>query len=180
MINEYFKSCRLHEGARRQLELLRAEWKDVAATRIQAFWKCWQCAKKWKILRQKQKVSQPRSIPGKLESSPELNLMPKKDQLNHTDYMLLKKTCQFYGVQLDTPPPLPANRGYTIQGGVKMTFPQTRIMKQDYGEDGNLGCILHKGQDVKVTGVKRGFVIVEHQGHTMYIPHQLTDTKVGD
>jgi hypothetical protein len=29
-----------------------------------------------------------------------MNLVPKKEQLDHTDYMLLKKTCQFYGVKL--------------------------------------------------------------------------------
>ena len=32
----------------------------------------------------------------------------------------------------DRPPLLPGSRGYTVQGNVKMNFPQTRVMKQTY------------------------------------------------
>ena len=35
----------------------------------------------------------------------------------------------FYSIQQERPPPIPPSRPYTVIGGKKITFPQSRVMK---------------------------------------------------
>ncbi|XP_064406654.1 unconventional myosin-IXb-like [Halichondria panicea] len=67
-------------------------------------------------------------------------------------------------------------RNYTIVGSYKVGFPQWRVMKCCYPEGG----LLRPGDEVYVLGRshKRGYLIVEHQGAQIHMPHQYTELRL--
>lgn len=73
-------------------------------------------------------------------------------------------------------------RNYTIVGNYKVGFPQWRIMKVMYPEatGGGGPPILRAGEEVYVLGRshKRGYLIVEHNGKQLHLPHHFTELRV--
>jgi len=69
-------------------------------------------------------------------------------------------------------------RNYTIVGNYKVGFPQWRVMKCQYPDTGP--CVLKAGDEVYVLGrsQKRGFLIVEHTGQQLHLPHHYTELRV--
>lgn len=69
-------------------------------------------------------------------------------------------------------------RNYTIVGNYKVGFPQWRVMKCAYPESG--AGLLRPGDEVYVIGrsQKRGFLIVEHTGQQIHMPHHYTELRV--
>lgn len=77
---------------------------------------------------------------------------------------------------------MPPSRGYTIAGSLKLSYPQSRIMKMNFPEDPpivnpaeqQLQQQLKKGEAVSVVGASscRGHLIVEHKGQSYHVPFQ--------
>ena len=44
----------------------------------------------------------------------------------------LGQTFDMYKLDMNQPPPVPPTRPYTVQGDIKISFPQFRVMKQNY------------------------------------------------
>ena len=70
-------------------------------------------------------------------------------------------------------------RNYTIVGNFKVGFPQWRVMRCQYPD--NDRPVLKAGDEVFVLGrsQKRGFLIIEHSGRQIHLPHNYTELKVG-
>jgi myosin heavy subunit len=69
-------------------------------------------------------------------------------------------------------------RNYSIVGNYKVGFPQWRAMRCQYPESGP--CLLQAGEEVFCLGrsQKRGYLVVEHGGGTVHIPHHYTELRV--
>lgn len=69
-------------------------------------------------------------------------------------------------------------RNYTIVGNFKVGFPQWRVMRCQYPD--NERPLLKAGDEVFVLGrsQKRGFLIIEHQGRHIHMPHNYTELRV--
>ncbi|XP_048575754.1 unconventional myosin-IXb isoform X2 [Nematostella vectensis] len=137
-----------------QLELRHDKWRESAAITPQAH-----------SMAANIKHSRPPSVP--------------TDKELRVDTKTAEETCCLYGLDMTAPPPVPKSRLYTIQGNMKMGFPQTRIMKQDF-TGGSSEVLFHKGEVVKVLSAsrKRGYLIAEHKnGSNIPIPHQLMELK---
>ncbi|KAK2557261.1 Unconventional myosin-VIIb [Acropora cervicornis] len=92
------------EVVKQELENLRESRKEKSAITIQ----CW--VRRWIHIRRS------------LSPSDELRV----------DTKTAEQSCSLFGLDIDTPPPLPKSRPYTVMGNMKMGFPQTRVMKIDY------------------------------------------------
>lgn len=70
-------------------------------------------------------------------------------------------------------------RNYTIVGNFKVGFPQWRVMRCQYPD--NDRPVLKAGDEVFVLGrsQKRGFLIIEHSGRQIHMPHNYTELRVG-
>lgn len=64
-------------------------------------------------------------------------------------------------------------------GNMKMGFPQTRIMKHDFPQNGSSDSILKKGEIVKVVSSSqtRGCLVVEHKNMRIDVPFQVMELK---
>lgn len=72
----------------------------------------------------------------------------------------------------ERPPPLPPPRAYTVSGGVKLGYPQTRIVTAEWSEPG--GMRLLPGTTVVVVGAgRRGHVAVQAGSRTVHVPHRV-------
>ncbi|XP_019849259.1 PREDICTED: unconventional myosin-IXa-like [Amphimedon queenslandica] len=71
-----------------------------------------------------------------------------------------------------------SSRNYTIVGNYKIAFPQWRVMKFKYPENGQAS--LYPGDQVFVLGrsQKRGYLIVEHGEFHLHIPHYFTELRL--
>ena len=69
-------------------------------------------------------------------------------------------------------------RNYTIVGNYKVGFPQWRVMRCHYPDHGH--PLLRTGDEVFVLGrsQKRGFLIIEHSGRQIHLPHNYTELRV--
>ena len=69
-------------------------------------------------------------------------------------------------------------RNYTIVGNYKVGFPQWRVMRCHYPDHGH--PLLKAGDEVFVLGrsQKRGFLIIEHSGRQIHMPHNYTELRV--
>lgn len=101
-----------------------------------------------------------------------------------------------FGVDLESPPPVPPSRSYTVTGNSKLGFPQIRIMKIDFpsssdfdirssvqsgGGGGNAKHVkLSKGEPVTVVGAstRRGHLLVEHLDQQFHVPYQFMEMPV--
>jgi len=95
------------------------------------------------------------------------------------DYKTIQQTCSLFGLDLERPPPIPPSRPYTVIGGKKITFPQSRVMKIAFPEDGSSDVFLNKGDTVIVIGnsQRRGYLVVEKHNHTIHVPFQYLELK---
>ncbi|XP_038068155.1 myosin-3-like [Patiria miniata] len=91
---------------------------------------------------------------------------------------IVEQTCNVYGLDVNHPPPIPKSRPYTVSGGIKVDFPQTRIMKCNF-PDTCSEPLLVIGEPVLVTGVSatKGLLVVEHNSCTLHVPYQFTQVK---
>jgi hypothetical protein len=69
-------------------------------------------------------------------------------------------------------------RNYSIVGNYKVGFPQWRTMRCHYPESGP--PLLQAGEEVCCLGrsQKRGYLVVEHGGGTVHIPHNYTELRL--
>lgn len=70
---------------------------------------------------------------------------------------------------------MPASRSYTISGNSKLGYPQSRVMKMNFPEEGQAEAQqLKKGEAVTVVGAStgRGHLLVEHRGQSFHVPFQ--------
>jgi len=100
-------------------------------------------------------------------------------QTDKCDYKTIQQTCSLFGLDLERPPPIPPSRPYTVIGGKKITFPQSRVMKTSFPEDESSEVFLTKGDSVIVIGnsQRRGYLVVEKQNHTIHVPFQYLELK---
>lgn len=185
----------LSEGARQQLELLRVERRHNASVLIQAVWRGWHFRRcHWLTLKRNLQI-QARVKTTRTQSStttanattqglcsrprPQPIAGTPPPDLEKCDQKTIQQTCSLFGLDLERPPPVPPSRPYTVSGNTKMGYPQSRIMKMNYPEDGNAEVILLKGESVMVVGAsaRRGHLIVEYKKHTIHVPYQFLELK---
>ncbi|XP_045609513.1 unconventional myosin-Vb-like [Procambarus clarkii] len=167
----------LSEGARQQLEMLRIEMRHRAATLLQAVWRGWHFRRRWPTLkrnlelRARSRTVRPRPQP--------IAGTPPPDVMDRCDQKTIQQTCSLFGLDLERPPPVPPSRSYTISGNHKMGYPQTRLMKRNFPDEGGSDTVLLKGESVVVAGAspRRGHLLVEHQGHSFHVPFQYMELK---
>ncbi|CAG0904918.1 unnamed protein product, partial [Cyprideis torosa] len=102
-------------------------------------------------------------------------------QINRCDPKTIQRTCQRFGLDVqEQPPPLPPSRTYTVAGNAKLSYPQMRVMKATYPDDGSASdIILYKGESVLVIGAgKRGHLVVEHKGIAIQVPFQYLELRI--
>ncbi|XP_044001264.1 unconventional myosin-IXb isoform X2 [Aphidius gifuensis] len=195
----------LSEGIRQQLENLRSETRRKAATSIQTTWRGWHARKKFPIIRSQlplnslhgSKQSQQSSHNGtnsrSINSSSGTGTRPRPQPIAGTpppepsekcaekcaDLKMIQQTCTLFGLDMERPPPLPPSRSYTVAGNTKLGYPQTRIMKTPFPEEGEGEVVLLKGETVLVLGAspKRGHLLVEHNNSLHHVPYQFMELK---
>ncbi|KAK2714712.1 hypothetical protein QYM36_009062, partial [Artemia franciscana] len=186
----------LSEAARQQLETLRTETRHRAAILIQSHYRGYISRKVWRrqldirleamrsrflplkssLLQptnQRQQLSRPRPQPIACTPPPEALIQANSERFD------LKSVQQLFGIDKERPPPVPPARGYTVAGNTKLGYPQTRVMKNSYPEDGSSEVILTKGEIVLVLGSssRRGMLVVEHKGRTIDVPYQFLELR---
>ncbi|XP_039312629.1 unconventional myosin-IXa isoform X1 [Solenopsis invicta] len=196
----------LSEGIRQQLENLRAETQRKAATAIQATWKGWCVRKRWPLRRTtlgvtsgigQKKPQQPptgtntgtvqRNVTAgagtgtgtRPRPQPIAGTPPPDPSEKCADQKMIQQTCTLFGLDLERPPPVPPSRSYTVTGNTKLGYPQTRIMKMPFPEEGEGEVALLKGETVLVVGAspRRGHLVVEHNNTTLHVPYQFMELK---
>ncbi|KAG5316103.1 MYO7A protein, partial [Acromyrmex insinuator] len=196
----------LSEGIRQQLENLRAETRRKAATAIQATWRGWRVRKRWPLRRTtvgitcgigQKKPQQPptgtntgtvqRNVTAgtgtgtgtRPRPQPIAGTPPPDPSEKCADQKMIQQTCTLFGLDLERPPPVPPSRSYTVTGNTKLGYPQTRIMKMPFPEEGEGEVVLLKGETVLVVGAspRRGHLIVEHNNTTLHVPYQFMELK---
>ncbi|XP_075226131.1 unconventional myosin-IXb-like dachs [Lycorma delicatula] len=199
----------LSEGVRQQLECLRWEMRHRAAVLIQSTWRGWHVRSRWPTLKRNlelQHVSISTSvgvggssgIAGRSSMMPGAGVIvggttltrprpqpiagtPPPDPNEKCDQKMIQQTCTLFGLDLERPPPVPPSRSYTVTGNTKLGYPQTRVMKMPFPEDGSGEVTLLKGDTVVVVGAspRRGYLIVEHSNHNLHVPFQFLELKPG-
>ncbi|XP_035712524.1 unconventional myosin-Ib isoform X3 [Folsomia candida] len=105
---------------------------------------------------------------------------PPQEQQERCDPKLVQQTCSMFGLDMERPPPLPPSRSYTVTGNTKLGYPQTRVMKMTYPDEGTPSDIrLLKGDSVTVIGTspRRGHLMVEVKNRTLHVPFQYLELK---
>ncbi|XP_022108413.1 unconventional myosin-IXb-like isoform X2 [Acanthaster planci] len=176
----------LSEEAWQCLEYLRDSRQLKAATLIQSLVRRWLCMKHWPTLKS---VLQAKLINSKcieyldtepiyegIQSPP--SSVGKTSEPDRCEAGIVEQTCNAYGLDVNHPPPIPKSRPYTVSGGIKVDFPQTRIMKCNF-PDTCSEPLLVAGEPVLVTGVSatKGLLVVEHNSCTLHVPYQFTQVK---
>ncbi|XP_043256295.1 unconventional myosin-IXb [Colletes gigas] len=195
----------LSEGIRQQLENLRSETRRRAATVIQATWRGWRVRRRWPLRKTtigvtsgmgQKKHQQPTSTnTGTVQRNvtaatgtgsgtrprpqPIAGTPPPDPSEKCADQKMIQQTCTLYGLDLERPPPVPPSRSYTVTGNTKLGYPQTRIMKMPFPEEGEGEVVLLKGETVLVVGAspRRGHLLVEHNNATLHVPYQFMELK---
>ncbi|XP_033331709.1 unconventional myosin-IXb-like dachs isoform X1 [Megalopta genalis] len=195
----------LSEGIRQQLENLRSETRRKAATAIQATWRGWRVRRRWPLRKTalgvtsglgQKKPQQPTSgNTGTVQRSvttsggtgtgtrprpqPIAGTPPPDPSEKCADQKMIQQTCTLFGLDLERPPPVPPSRSYTVTGNTKLGYPQTRIMKMPFPEEGEGEVVLLKGETVLVIGASpsRGHLLVEHNNTTLHVPYQFMELK---
>ncbi|XP_017767408.1 PREDICTED: unconventional myosin-IXb [Eufriesea mexicana] len=195
----------LSEGIRQQLENLRSETRRKAATVIQATWRGWRVRRRWPLRKTtigvtsgigQKKPQQPTSAnTGTVQRNvttsagtgtgtrprpqPIAGTPPPDPSEKCADQKMIQQTCTLFGLDLERPPPVPPSRSYTVTGNTKLGYPQTRIMKMPFPEEGEGEVVLLKGETVLVVGAspRRGHLLVEHNNTTLHVPYQFMELK---
>lgn len=165
------------EVVKQELESLYEMRKAKAAVTIQCWVRRWICYKRWPSLKRSLELQKKARHGNKVNHNHVRRSVSPSDELR-VDTKTTDQTCCLYGLDMETPPPLPKSRPYTVMGNMKMGFPQTRIMKFDYPDDGS-EVLLKKGEAVKVirASEKRGYLVVEHKNSTIHLPFQVMELK---
>lgn len=181
----------LGESIRQHLEKLRNDTRQKSATLIQATWRGYRFRCKWANMRREKElqtsaiaqgtVARPTNNGATARPRPQpIAGTPPPDPNEKCDNKIIQQTCNLFGLDLERPPPVPPSRSYTVTGNTKLGYPQTRVMKMSYPEDGaGDGAVLLKGETVLVVGAspKRGHLIVEHKHCTLHVPFQYLELK---
>ncbi|XP_043526324.1 unconventional myosin-IXb isoform X1 [Frieseomelitta varia] len=195
----------LSEGIRQQLENLRSETRRKAATVIQSTWRGWRVRRRWPLRKTtigvtsgigQKKPQQPASTnTGTVQRNvttaagtgtgtrprpqPIAGTPPPDPSEKCADQKMIQQTCTLFGLDLERPPPVPPSRSYTVTGNTKLGYPQTRIMKMPFPEEGEGEVVLLKGETVLVVGAspRRGHLLVEHNNTTLHVPYQFMELK---
>ncbi|KAG8276288.1 Myosin [Homalodisca vitripennis] len=197
----------LSEGVRQQLESVRWETRHVAAVLIQSTWRGWRLRRRWPTLKRNLELHQasngnsvgvnvlgrssagiapassnPPAVAGATLTRPRPQPIagtPPPDPNEKYDQKMIQQTCTLFGLDLERPPPVPPSRPYTVAGNTKLGYPQTRIMKMPFPEDGTGEVSLLKGDTVVVVGAspRRGHLVVEHCNHSLHVPFQFLELK---
>ncbi|CAG0900551.1 unnamed protein product, partial [Darwinula stevensoni] len=196
----------ISEGARQKLEKVRMRTRERASTLIQSVWRGWHLRRRWPGLQRQLQLCTPTRIinphapnsntvsqgPGSNHLGGSTRNRPRPQPIAGTpppeapdkcDPKAIQQTCSRFGLDLaalqERPPPLPPSRSYTITGNTKLGYPQTRVMKASYPEDGTGDEVLLKGETVVVIGAghRRGYLMVEHKGHVIQVPYQYLELK---
>lgn len=165
------------EIVKQELENLCEGRQVKAVITIQCWIRRWICQKRWPNLKRSLEMQMKGRHGGKLNHNHVRRSLSPSDELR-VDTKTAEQTCCLYGLDMETPPPLPKSRPYTVMGNMKMGFPQTRVMKVDYPDDGS-EVIFKKGDAVKVirASEKRGYLVVEHRNTTLDLPFQVMELK---
>jgi len=184
----------LSEGARQQLELLRDMKRQKSANLIQNYWKSHK-SRKQQIKKQHNTNSNNNNVIESVKNGHDQNLNllwhhsrrpkpisgtpPPLDVASgdKCDFKTIQQTCSLFGLDLERPPPVPPSRPYTVFGSKKITFPQSRIMKNNYL--GTPDIELMKGEQVIVIGHSslKGHLVVERNNHTIHVPFRYLELK---
>ncbi|GLV44854.1 dachs [Carabus blaptoides fortunei] len=84
------------------------------------------------------------------------------------------------GLEVDVNGESELNAVAGLLGNTKLGYPQTRVMKMSFPEDGSAdGPVLLKGETVLVVGAssRRGHLVVEHKHCTLHVPFQFLELK---
>ncbi|XP_074028555.1 unconventional myosin-IXb-like dachs isoform X2 [Leptinotarsa decemlineata] len=173
----------LSEGIRQHLEKMRSDTRQKAATLIQSTWRGWHCRYR-RTLRKEKTTHHPQvsrtGLGGARPRPQPIAGTPPPDPNEKCDVKIIQQTCNLFGLDLERPPPVPPSRSYTVTGNTKLGYPQSRVMKMSYPEDGKVeGQVLIKGETVLVVGAshRRGHLIVEHKSYTFHVPFQFLELK---
>lgn len=192
----------LSEGARQQLEQMRDAKRHRCATKIQSIWRGYHHRRTQNrnmnnnnhVMRN---VSRPPAAAAQHHQQINMLVQMNRNQrtrplpiagtpppldIMHTDrcdFKTIQQTCSLFGLDLERPPPVPPSRPYTVTGSKKITFPQSRVMRQSFPEDGSGDILLLKGETVIVIGnsPRRGHLVVERHNHTIHVPYKYLEIK---
>lgn len=186
----------LSEGIRQHLEKLRTATRQKSATLVQATWRGWRLRCRWATIRREKELlnasgpgaqtqggttSRPSGGGACQRPRPQpIAGTPPPDPNEKCDSKIIQQTCTLFGLDLERPPPVPPSRSYTVAGNTKLGYPQTRVMKMSFPEDGSAdGPVLLKGETVLVVGAssRRGHLVVEHKHCTLHVPFQFLELK---
>lgn len=157
----------LSEGMRQVLERMRRARRQAAAECIQSAWRRYRT----------RATRLPPTVPPTLQSArprpAPIAGTPPPDPTDKCDPALVKRTCSLFGLDLERPPPLPPSRSYTVAGGVKIGYPQQRMVGVDWTDES--GAVrLRAGDAVLVVGAaRRGHVAIHAAGRTVSVPHNV-------
>ena len=120
----------LSETARQQFDRIRDDVMTRAAMRIQCAFRSFRSRRRHTSLRRSLSGSDvsrrtPPALPAK-PPPPRRNGFPSSAPAKPPPPLPGEDSLEV------TPPPVPPTRPYTVQGGVKISFPQYRVMKQNY------------------------------------------------
>ncbi|CAG9087278.1 unnamed protein product [Plutella xylostella] len=153
----------LSEGMRQVLERMRRVRRQAAAECIQAA---------WRRHRQRQRAPPQAPPPAPRPRPAPIAGTPPPDPADKCDPALVRHTCSLFGLDLERPPPLPPSRAYTVAGGVKLGYPQTRVVAIDWSLEDAAPVRLRAGETVTVVGAaRRGHLAVQVCGRTIAVPH---------
>lgn len=104
---------------------------------------------------------------------------PGYSSQDRCDFKTIQKTCSLFGLDLERPPPVPPSRPYTVTGNRKIAYPQSRVMKNSFPEEGISDIILRAGENVIVIGAstRRGHLVVERNNHTIHVPYEFLELR---
>ncbi|XP_016979643.1 unconventional myosin-IXb isoform X1 [Drosophila rhopaloa] len=108
---------------------------------------------------------------------------PPPDPHEKCDQKIIQQTCSLFGLDLERPPPVPPSRSYTISGNSKLGYPQSRVMKTNFPEEGQSEALqLKKGEAVTVVSAStgRGHLLVEHKGQSFHVPFQYMELMTSE
>ncbi|XP_052069098.1 unconventional myosin-VIIa-like isoform X1 [Mytilus californianus] len=164
------------EGTRQQLEAMRQEKIHNAAALIQAHWRGLKCRLEWKtvkpiLTKQREILMSPKPQSHKKDT--------KKPGVIKKEPYLLDQASKYYNISLEAAPDIPNTRSYCVNGQVKLSYPQIRVLKHDYSAKDAPENVLRKGSEVRVVGpsAKKGHLIVDHKNICFHVPYQMLDIK---
>ncbi|KAK2140441.1 hypothetical protein LSH36_1352g00024 [Paralvinella palmiformis] len=174
------KNIFLSESMLQLLERFREEKRCQCATKIQAAWRCHRYVKAWPVLKRQLQLLKRHSSRGsrKLASVQPRSRTLSAGNLQFTvspEKRALRNSFTDLRFEQNKPPDVPMRRRYTIQGNRKISYPQMRVMRENYSEPGRFS--LSEGQEVKVLGAskRKGYLDVEYNNMVIMVPFQLTE-----